>query len=168
MNVADGAAQLHGGGVGVAALAQGVPVLAQDTAVARVIQPHGRVSGLLPAPAIALLPTSRLCWAMQLATSGPGQLRLWKVREGGLSAFPLISGLEPTDDYTCHLWSEDRLVGGTASSKVVVVKEFEVVQTFEGVLGDNQSSFSFRPFSRGVQRASPPPSCRHNVPVPDL
>ena len=75
---------------------------------------------------------------LELSTSGPQHVQLWRLLRSELKPRAAASHLPPGGggkaEYTIHLWLEsEMLVAGTSGGDVAIVQENEQTQRFEGV-----------------------------------
>eukprot|EP00282_Hemiselmis_andersenii_P016281 CAMPEP_0114178544 /NCGR_PEP_ID=MMETSP0043_2-20121206/38603_1 /TAXON_ID=464988 /ORGANISM="Hemiselmis andersenii, Strain CCMP644" /LENGTH=568 /DNA_ID=CAMNT_0001276969 /DNA_START=30 /DNA_END=1733 /DNA_ORIENTATION=- len=67
---------------------------------------------------------------VQIATSGPGLLKLWRLQESNLKGFNMVSGKAASQSFTDHSWAPgDRLLASTDQGDVLVVEQGELRST---------------------------------------
>jgi len=67
---------------------------------------------------------------VQIATSGPGLLKLWRLQEATLKGFNMVSGKAAAQNFTDHSWAPgDRLLASTDQGDVLVVEQGELRST---------------------------------------
>uniref|UniRef100_A0A7S4PPE0 Uncharacterized protein n=1 Tax=Guillardia theta TaxID=55529 RepID=A0A7S4PPE0_GUITH len=64
---------------------------------------------------------------VQIASSGPGLLKLWRLQESTLKGFNMLSGKIASSNFTDHAWAPgDRLLASTDNGDVLVVEQGEL------------------------------------------
>ena len=87
----------------------------------------------------------------QVSTSGNDHLRLWKVQENVLKAYPIFQGLPKGMTVTDHTWTlDDRLIAVSDRADLYVIDEGVVVQQFNNLHSGNGSFTSVIVNTRGI------------------
>ena len=72
---------------------------------------------------------------VQLATSGPGLLKLWRLQENSLKGFNLVSGKAAMQTFADHAWAPgERLLAVTENGDVLVIEQGELQGTIKSRL----------------------------------
>ncbi|KAJ1478335.1 WD40-repeat-containing domain protein [Baffinella frigidus] len=72
---------------------------------------------------------------VQLATSGPGLLKLWRLQENTLKGFNMVSGKAAMQSFADHTWAPgERLLAATENGDVLVIEQGELRGTIKSRL----------------------------------